>query len=78
VKQITIQQLHEETERWVEEAAENGGVVVAENGKPVATIFQFGPVQHGKPLPNREAEIQKRTRLSVGSEVYISEMRDRA
>ena len=78
VKQITIQQLHEETERWVEEAADNGGILITENGKPVATISQLGPVRQGKPLPNREAEIQKRTRLFVGSEVYISEMRDRA
>ena len=55
MKQITIQQLHDETERWVAEAAENGGVVVTRNGSAVAAISQVPSAIAGRPLPDREA-----------------------
>ena len=78
VKQITIQQLHEETERWVEEAADNGGILITENGKPVATISQVLTTRRGKPLPDRTEEIKRMPFIPVDSGVYISEDRDRA
>jgi antitoxin (DNA-binding transcriptional repressor) of toxin-antitoxin stability system len=77
VKQITIQQLHDETERWVEEAAANGGVVVTRNGSPVAAISQVASTTAGRPLPDREARIAQRTALAVDSAVYLAEMRER-
>jgi antitoxin (DNA-binding transcriptional repressor) of toxin-antitoxin stability system len=78
VKRITIQQLHDETERWVEEATENGGVVVTRNGSPVAAISQVPSATVGRPLPNREARIAQRAAFAVDSAVYLAEMRERA
>jgi antitoxin (DNA-binding transcriptional repressor) of toxin-antitoxin stability system len=75
---ISIQELHEDTERWVRMAANNQQIVVTDGAQPIATLVPFYPASSGKPLPDREDEIRKMSRIEVDSAVYISEMRDRA
>ena len=77
MKEITVQQLHEETERWVKQAADNGGILITEEGKPVAKLETVAVAKKGKPLPDREEKIRRRPYNPVDSAAYISEDRDR-
>ncbi len=77
MKTISIRELHRATGRWVRHAAKEP-VVVTDRGREVAALQAFDPSQQGQPLPNREARIRKRSRLSTDSVVYQSDMRDRA
>jgi len=74
---ISIRELHLETGRWVREAGRRKRIVVTDRGRPVAVLVRFDPLAMGKSLPNRLAAIRKMPRIPVGSETYISEMRDR-
>lgn len=78
MKQITLQQLHEETARWVKEAAGNGGIVVTVDGKPAVALTQFPAAHQGKPLPNRWEKIRQTPFISVDSGDLISQDRDRS
>ena len=77
MKTISIRELHLATGRWVRHAAKEP-VVVTDRGREVAAIQPLDPSQLGRPLPDREARIRKRSRLSTDSVVYQSEIRDRA
>ncbi len=77
MKTISIRELHLATGRWVRHAAKEP-VVVTDRGREVAAIQPLDPSQLGRPLPDREARILKRSRLTTDSVVYQSEIRDRA
>ena len=77
MKTITIRELHLDTGRWVRRAA-NEPIIVSDRGRRVAALRPFEPSMLGRPRPNREARIQKRSRIPVDSVVRQSEMRDRA
>jgi antitoxin (DNA-binding transcriptional repressor) of toxin-antitoxin stability system len=78
VKQITLQQLHEETARWVKEAASNGGIVVTVDGKPVATLTQFTSEKRAVWTKERLEAIRKQPFISVDSGDLISQDRNRS
>lgn len=78
MKQITIEELHRDTERWVKEAADNGGILVTQEGAPVARLDTVPSTKQGKPLPDREDQIQRLPYNPIDSATYISEDRDRA
>ena len=77
MKTISIRELHLETGRRVREASAGGAIVITDRGRPIATIQPLGPDLGGRPLPDREKRIRKRSRLPVDSAVVVSEMRDR-
>ena len=76
MKTITIRELHLETGRWVRQAATGGGIVVTDRGREVATLRPFDVSTTGRPLPNREAIIRKRSPVPIDSVVYQAESRD--
>ena len=77
VKTITIRELHLATGRWVRHAAKEP-VVVTDRGREVAALQPLDLSRLGRPLPNREPRIRRRSRLSTDSVTYQSEIRDRA
>ena len=77
MKTITIRDLHLETGRWVRHAAREP-LVVTDRGRPIAALQAFVPAMLGRPLPDREARIRKRSRIPIDSAAYVSEMRDQA
>src|SRR5437762_275201 len=77
MKQITIEQLHQETERWVKEAADNGGIVVTKDGVPLATLGQFASEKRKQWAQERLAALEKMPFIPVDSADLISEDRDR-
>jgi antitoxin (DNA-binding transcriptional repressor) of toxin-antitoxin stability system len=76
MKTISIRELHLETGRWVRHAASRGPIVVTDRGRRVAALQPFDASVTGRPLPNREAAIRKRSKVPVDSVVYQSELRD--
>jgi antitoxin (DNA-binding transcriptional repressor) of toxin-antitoxin stability system len=74
---ITIRDLHLNTGRWVRRAASGEPVIVTDRGRRVATLAAVTALPPGRPLPDREARIRRRSRLPVDSSRYVSEMRDR-
>ena len=76
VKTISIRELHLETGRWVRHAARRGPIVVTDRGRRVAALQPFYESVTGRPLPNREAAIRKRSKVPVNSAVYLSELRE--
>ena len=76
MKTISIRELHLQTGRWVRHAARGGRIVVTDRGRRVAALHRFDPALTGRPLPNREAAIGKRSRVPVDSAVYQSEVRE--
>ncbi len=75
MKTISIRELHLETGRWVRHAASRGPIVVTDRGRRVAALQPFDASVTGRPLPNREAAIRKRSKVPVDSAVYLSELR---
>jgi antitoxin (DNA-binding transcriptional repressor) of toxin-antitoxin stability system len=69
-------ELHLKTGRWVRHAARQGPIVVTDRGRRVAALQPFDASVTGRPLPNREATIRKRSRVPVDSAVYVSELRE--
>ena len=51
-------------------------IVVTDRGRRVAALQPFDPTVAGRPLPNREAAIRKRSKIPVDSAVYQSELRE--
>jgi prevent-host-death family protein len=77
MKTISIRELHLETGRWVRHAASQGPVVVTDRGRRVAALQSFdASAASGRPLPDREAAIRKRSRVPVDSAVYQSQLRE--
>jgi antitoxin (DNA-binding transcriptional repressor) of toxin-antitoxin stability system len=61
MKTISIRELHLKTGRWVRHAASRGLIVVTDRGRRVAALQPFDASVTGRPLPNREAAIRKRS-----------------
>ena len=76
MKTISIRELHLETGRWVRHAASRGPIVVTDRGRRVAALQPFDATVTGRPLPNREATIRKRSKVPVDSAEYVSELRE--
>jgi antitoxin (DNA-binding transcriptional repressor) of toxin-antitoxin stability system len=76
MKTISIRELHLKTGRWVRHAASRGAIVVTDRGRRVAALQPFDASVTGRPLPNREAAIRKRSKVPVDSAVYQSELRE--
>lgn len=76
MKTISIRELHMKTGRWVRHAASHGLVVVTDRGRRVAALQPFDASVAGRPLPDREASIRKRSKVPVDSVVYQSELRE--
>jgi prevent-host-death family protein len=76
MKTITIRELHLQTGRWVRHAASRGPIVVTDRGRRVAALQPFDASMTGRPLPDREAAIGRRSRIPVDSVVYQSELRE--
>jgi prevent-host-death family protein len=76
MKTISIRELHLETGRWVRHAASRGPIVVTDRGRNVAALQPFDTSVAGRPLPNREAAICKRSKVPVDSVVYQSALRE--
>jgi antitoxin (DNA-binding transcriptional repressor) of toxin-antitoxin stability system len=68
--------LHLKTGEWVRHAASRGAIVVTDRGRRVAALQPFDASVTGRPLPNREATIRKRSKVPVDSAVYVSELRE--
>jgi antitoxin (DNA-binding transcriptional repressor) of toxin-antitoxin stability system len=76
MKTISIRELHLKTGQWVRHAASRGAIVVTDRGRRVAALQPFDASVTGRPLPNREAAIRKRSKVPVDSVVYQSELRE--
>jgi prevent-host-death family protein len=76
MKTISIRELHLKTGRWVRHAASRGPIVVTDRGRRVAALQPFDASVTGRPLPNRETAIRKRSKVPVDSVVYQSELRE--
>jgi len=76
MKTISIRELHLTTGRWVRHAASRGPIVVTDRGRRVAALQPFDASVAGRPLPNREAAIRRRSKVPVDSAVYLSELRE--
>ena len=75
MKEISIQELHQETGQWVRLAARRERIIITDGGQPIAALTAFEPSQLSKPLPDREDKIRKRSLIKADSADYISEMR---
>jgi antitoxin (DNA-binding transcriptional repressor) of toxin-antitoxin stability system len=76
MKTISIRELHLKTGRWVRHAASRGPVVVTDRGRRIAALQPFDASVTGRPLPDREVAIRKRSKVPVDSVVYQSELRE--
>ena len=76
MKTISIRELHLKTGQWVRHAASRGALVVTDRGRRVAALQPFDASVTGRPLPNREAAIRKRSKVPVDSAVYQSDLRE--
>ena len=76
MKTISIRELHLKTGRWVRHAASRGPIVVTDRGRRVAALQPFDAAMTGRPLPNREAAIRKRSKVPVDSAVFQAELRE--
>jgi antitoxin (DNA-binding transcriptional repressor) of toxin-antitoxin stability system len=76
MKTISIRELHLQTGRWVRHAASRGPVVVTDRGRRIAALQPFDAAAAGRPLPNREARIRRRSTIPVDSVTYQSELRE--
>ena len=76
MKTISIRELHLNTGLWVRHAASRGPLVVTDRGRRVAALQPFDAAAGGRPLPNRETIIRKRSRVPVDSVVYLAQVRE--
>jgi antitoxin (DNA-binding transcriptional repressor) of toxin-antitoxin stability system len=75
MKTISIRELHLKTGQWVRHAGSRGPMVT-DRGRRVAVLQPFDDSMTGRPLPNREVAIRKRSMVPVDSAVYQSELRE--
>lgn len=76
MRTISIRELHLRTGEWVRRAASRGPIVVTDRGRRVAALQPFDASMTGRPLPDREAAIRRRSKVPVDSGVYQSELRE--
>jgi antitoxin (DNA-binding transcriptional repressor) of toxin-antitoxin stability system len=75
MKEISIQELHQDTNQWVKLAARKERIIIMDGGQPVAALIAFEPSTLSKRLPNREEKINQRSLIQTDSADYIAEMR---
>jgi len=73
---ITIRDLHIDTGRWMRRAAGMQRVIITDRGNPIAELAPYDPLGAGKPLPDREKRIRRRSRIRIDSAIYISDERN--
>ena len=76
MKQISIEELKRNAGQWVKLASSREPIIITDDGKPVATLSGFKLNHRTTQLPDREEKISKRSRITVDSADYLSEMRD--
>jgi len=76
MKEIRIEELERNVGQWVKLAADREPIIITDGGKPVATLAGLEPSHLPRRLPDREDKIRQRSRISVDSVDYLSEMRD--
>lgn len=76
MKEISIEELKRNVGQWVRVAADREPIIITDDGKPVATLTGLEPPHLPRGLPDREDRISKRSRITVDSADYLSEMRD--
>jgi prevent-host-death family protein len=76
MKEISIEELKRSVGEWVKLAARREPIIITDGGQPVATLTGLEPPHLPTRLPDREARISKRSRITVDSADYLSEMRD--
>jgi len=76
MKEISIQELHQDTSQWVKLAAQQGRIIITDGGQPIAALTAFEPSPSPKRLPDREEKINKRSVIQTDSADYLSEMRE--
>jgi antitoxin (DNA-binding transcriptional repressor) of toxin-antitoxin stability system len=77
MKEISAQQLHQDTGQWVRQA-ERERIVITDGGHPVASLTAIEESHLHARLPDREDKIKERSLINVDSADYISEMRGAA
>ena len=82
MRRISIRELHDETGKWVREAARVDELVVTERGRPIATIVPYREPPKGNPFRERKlrsgyAALLGRLRGGTDSARIVSEDRDR-
>jgi len=75
MKEISVQELHQDTVQWVHLASRKEPIIITDGGQPIAMLQAFEPVNLSKRLPNREAVIKQRSAIQADSTDYISQMR---
>jgi antitoxin (DNA-binding transcriptional repressor) of toxin-antitoxin stability system len=83
MRRISIRDLHDETEKWVREAARVDELVVTDRGNPIATIVPYREPPSGNPFKTRKlrpgyAALLGRLRGGTDSSTIVSEGRDRS
>jgi len=76
MKEISIEELKSNAGQWVKLAASGEPIIITDDGKPVATLNGFGRHRTPGRRPDREDKIRQRSRITVDSADYLSEMRD--
>ncbi len=76
MKEISIEELKRNVNQWVRLATRREPILITDNGEPVATLSGIERSQRPTRLPNREDKIKQRSRITVDSADYLSEMRD--
>jgi antitoxin (DNA-binding transcriptional repressor) of toxin-antitoxin stability system len=76
VKEITVQQLHEETERWIREAADNGGIAITDHNRAVATLSAAVPIKRTEWLRHRLDSLAALPSLAGDSADLIALLRE--
>lgn len=74
MKEISIQELHQDTGQWVRRAGSER-ILITDGGHPVAALTAFEEPHLHERLPDREEKIKGRSLINVDSADYISEMR---
>jgi antitoxin (DNA-binding transcriptional repressor) of toxin-antitoxin stability system len=76
MKEISIQELHQDTSQWVKLAAQKERIIITtDDGEPIAALTAFEPSLSPKRLPDREEKINQRSVIKADSADYLSEMR---
>ncbi|HEY7544972.1 MAG TPA: type II toxin-antitoxin system prevent-host-death family antitoxin [Blastocatellia bacterium] len=73
MKEISIQELHNDTDQGVRLAATRERIIITDGGQPIAALTPIEPSP--KRLPDREEKINRRSRIETDSADYVSEMR---
>ena len=63
MNKISIRELQGDTERWVRLVINDELIIITDGEQPIAMLVPFYPAKVGKPLPNREAEIRRMSRI---------------